>query len=53
MLPHDVRDRNEETLEAARRIVDRWPGERPRIVAMTGNAMQCDCELCLAAGTDD
>src|SRR5439155_26449959 len=41
-------------LEASREINRRWPGERrPRIVAMTANAMQGDRELCAAAGMDD
>ena len=50
----DVQMPEMDGLEAARRICARWePGERPRIVAMTANAMEGDRELCLAAGMDD
>jgi CheY-like chemotaxis protein len=39
--------------EASREINRRWPADRPRIVAMTANAMEGDRELCVAAGMDD
>jgi len=41
-------------LEATRQICRQWPAEiRPRIIAMTANAMQEDREMCLAAGMND
>jgi CheY-like chemotaxis protein len=50
----DVQMPEMDGLEAARRITAQWPqGRRPRIVAMTANAMQGDREMCLAAGMDD
>ncbi len=51
----DVQMPEMDGLEATRRIVARWPSPsgRPRIVAMTANAMQGDREECLAAGMDD
>jgi CheY-like chemotaxis protein len=50
----DVQMPEMDGLEASRRITGRWkPEERPRIVAMTANAMQGDREMCIAAGMDD
>ena len=50
----DVQMPEMDGLEASRRITSKWPAEaRPRIVAMTANAMQGDREMCIAAGMDD
>jgi len=50
----DVQMPEMDGLEASRQIVARWSRtDRPRIVAMTANAMQGDRESCLEAGMDD
>ena len=50
----DVQMPEMDGLEAARRICAQWQAaKRPRIIAMTANAMQGDREQCLDAGMDD
>jgi signal transduction histidine kinase/HPt (histidine-containing phosphotransfer) domain-containing protein len=50
----DVQMPEMDGLEAARQICQRWVAEkRPRIIAMTGNALLGDRERCLQAGMDD
>lgn len=50
----DVQMPEMDGLSATRHICQTWPPEsRPRIVAMTANAMQGDREQCLRAGMDD
>jgi CheY-like chemotaxis protein/nitrogen-specific signal transduction histidine kinase len=49
----DVQMPEMDGLEASREIVRRFGSGRPRIVAMTANAMQGDRDECLAAGMDD
>ena len=50
----DVQMPEMDGLEASRRVNAKYPrATRPRIIAMTANAMQGDREMCLAAGMDD
>ena len=50
----DVQMPEMDGLEASRKINALWrSNERPRIIAMTANAMQGDRDMCLAAGMDD
>ncbi len=51
----DVQMPEMDGLETTRQILDRWPKkkDRPRIIAMTANAMQSDREICLSVGMDD
>lgn len=50
----DVQMPEMDGLDATRTICATWgPRKRPRIIAMTANAMQGDRDLCFAAGMDD
>jgi signal transduction histidine kinase/CheY-like chemotaxis protein len=50
----DVQMPGMDGLETSRAVCSRWPvGQRPRIIAMTAEAMEGDRERCLAAGMDD
>jgi PAS domain S-box-containing protein len=51
----DVQMPEMDGLEATRRIIEKAPdpGMRPRIIALTANAMQGDRDICVAAGMDD
>jgi signal transduction histidine kinase/HPt (histidine-containing phosphotransfer) domain-containing protein len=50
----DVQMPEMDGIEAARAICQKWPEpKRPRMIAMTGNALLGDREKCLEAGMDD
>ncbi|MEO1400523.1 MAG: response regulator [Cyanobacteria bacterium J06635_1] len=48
----DVQMPKMDGLEATRKIIKRWGKQRPRIIAMTANALKQDKENCLANGMD-
>ena len=49
----DVQMPEMDGLTATKEICKQWTKSRPRIIAMTANAMQGDKEMCLEVGMDD
>lgn len=49
----DVQMPEMDGLQAAQRICQQWQTNRPRLIAITANAMAGDREACLSAGMDD
>ncbi len=49
----DVRMPEMDGLEATRTICQRWPIDRPKIIAITAYALEGDRDKCLVAGMDD
>ncbi|CAN1208764.1 ATP-binding protein [Tumidithrix helvetica PCC 7403] len=50
----DVQMPEMDGLEATRQLVQKWSSDRrPKIVALTANALEGDREICLASGMDD
>jgi CheY-like chemotaxis protein len=49
----DVRMPEMDGLEATRIIRQRWPGDGPKIIAVTAYALQGDREKCLEVGMND
>ncbi len=49
----DVQMPEMDGFECARRIVSKWGDRRPRIIALTANALDGDRQACLDAGMDD
>jgi CheY-like chemotaxis protein len=50
----DVQMPEMDSYEVARRLHRRWPDDlRPRLIAITGHAMQGEKERCLESGMDD
>ena len=49
----DVRMPEMDGLEATRTIRQRWPIDRPKVIAITAHALEGDRDKCLVAGMDD